>query len=249
MKRRPSSLPRVLLRALLSAVALAPIVAQPAQAQMIVNDPLNLIQTALNATRALQQINNQVQQITNQIRQLENDARNLTRLGDTFAPEIMTKLREMDALLNEARGLALRVGETRAALESLYTGDYRGTDVATRAQAAARQIDAARSALQTSLIVQAQATEQLRTDQTTLQALTSASANATGALSAQQATNELLAFQAQQSMRLQALLVAESRAEALERARQMEVQAQARAQHDHFFSGAQTAHPGQKPWN
>jgi P-type conjugative transfer protein TrbJ len=245
MKRRLSSL----VRALLGAVALAPIAATPAQAQMAVIDPSNLIQNALNAARALQQINNQVTQITNQIRQLENDARNLTRLGDTFAPDIMAKLREMDDLLNEARGLALKVGETRDALQSLYTGDYRGTNVATRAQAAARQVDAARSALQTSLIMQAQVTEQLRSDQTTLQSLSVVSANATGALSAQQATNELLAFQAQQTMRLQALLVAESRAEALERARQMEAQAQARAQHDHFFSGAQTAHPGQRPWN
>ena len=245
MTRRLSSL----VRALLGAVALAPFVAAPVQAQMAVIDPSNLIQNALNAARALQQINNQVTQITNQIRQLENDARNLTRLGDTFAPDIMARLREMDGLLNEARGLALKVGETRDALQSLYTGDYRGTNVASRAQAAARQVDAARSALQTSLIMQAQVTEQLRADQTTLQSLSVASANATGALSAQQATNELLAFQAQQAMRLQALLVAESRADALERARQMEAQAQARAQHDHFFSGAQTAHPGQRPWN
>lgn len=238
-----------LVRALLGVAALSPLAAQPAQAQMAVIDPSNLIQNALNAARALQQINNQVTQITNQIRQLENDARNLTRLGDTFAPDIMARLREMDALMSEARGLALRVSETRASLNSLYTGDYRGTDVATRALAAARQIDATRSALQTSLLLQAQVTEQLRDDQTTLQALSDANVNAGGALSAQQATNELLAFQAQQSMRLQALLVAESRAEALERARQMEAQAQARAQHDHFFSGAQTAHPGQKPWN
>lgn len=245
MKRRLSSL----VRALLGAVALVPLAVTPAQAQMAVIDPSNLIQNALNAARALQQINNQVTQITNQIRQLENDARNLTRLGDTFAPGIMARLREMDGLLNEARGLALRVGETRDALQSLYTGDYRGTNVATRAQAAARQVDAARSALQTSLIMQAQVTEQLRSDQTTLQSLSVVSANATGALSAQQATNELLAFQAQQAMRLQALLVAESRADALERARQMEAQAQARAQHDHFFSGAQKAHPGQRPWN
>ena len=245
MKRRLSSL----VHALLGAVALTPFVPTPAQAQMAVIDPSNLIQNALNAARALQQVNNQVTQITNQIRQLENDARNLTRLGDTFAPDIMAKLREMDDLLNEARGLALKVGETRDALQSLYTGDYRGTNVATRAQAAARQVDAARSALQTSLIMQAQVTEQLRADQTTLQSLAVVSANATGALSAQQATNELLAFQAQQAMRLQALLVAESRADALERARQMEAQAQARAQHDHFFSGAQTAHPGQRPWN
>jgi P-type conjugative transfer protein TrbJ len=237
-----------LFRALLGAAAIAPIAAAPAQAQLAVIDPANLIQTALNAARALEQINNQVTQITNQVRQLENDARNLTRLGDTFAPEIMAKLREMDTLLNEARGLALQVNATRSALENLYSGDYRGTDMATRAQIAARQIDNARSALQTSLILQAQATEQLRDDQTTLQSLSQTSASATGALSVSQATNELLTFQAQQSMRLQALLVAESRTEALERAREMEVRAQAQAQHAHFFGGAQTAHPGQRPW-
>jgi len=238
-----------LIRALLGAVALSPFAFQPAQAQMVVTDPLNLIQTALNAARALEQITNQVTQITNQIRQLENDAKNLARLGQTFSPDIMAKLRDMDQLLNEARGLALKVSETREALGSLYTGDYRGTNVASRAQDAARQVDAARSALQTSLLLQAQVTEQLRSDQSTLQALARASASATGALAAQQAANELLAFQAQQSMRLQALLVAQSRAEALERARQMEVQAQARAQHDHFFSGARSAHPDTPPWN
>jgi len=244
----PRIRPRHLLRFLISAAALAPLTTAPAQPQLAVIDPSNLIQNALNAARALQQVNNQVTQITNQVRQLENDARNLTRLGDTLAPEIMSRLQEMDTLLNEARGLALRVNETRTALEDLYSGDYRGTDVATRAQSAAKQIDAARSALQTSLVLQAQVTEQLRDDQTTLQSLSQTSADATGALSVGQATNELLTFQAQQTMRLQALLVAESRADALERAREMEVRAQARAQHDHFFGGARTAHSGERPW-
>ena len=221
----------------------------PSHAQMVVTDPLNLIQTALNAARALEQISNQVQQITNQVRQLENDAKNLTRLGRAFTPEMAARFREMDALLSEARGLALSVSDTRAALTGLYTGDYGGTDIAARAEGALRQLDHARGALQTSLLLQAQATEQLRQDQTTLEALADASAGATGALSAMQATNELLAFQAEQSMRLQALLLTEGRAAALERAREMEAQAQARAQREHFFSGATNAHPGQKPWN
>ncbi len=217
-------------------------------AQMTVIDPTNLIHNANTAARALQQVNNQVTQITNQIRQLENDARNLTRLGDTFAPEIMAQLREMDTLINEARGLALSVNATRDALTSLYSGEYRGTTLAARAASAANQIDAARSALQTSLVVQARVTEQLRAEAGILQSLSEASASATGALAAQQATNELLSFQAQQAMRLQSLLVAESRADALERAREMEVRAQARAQHDHFFGNARTAHSGARPW-
>lgn len=238
-----------LMRALLACMALLPAASGPAYAQLVVTDPLNLVQTALNAARSLQQITNQVTQITNQIRQLENDARNLTRLGETFAPELTARLREMDELLNEARGVALKVSETREALTTLFSGDYRGTSLAARAELAGRQIDATRSALQTSLIVQAKASEQLREDQTTLQRLSVASANAAGALAATQATNEILAFQAQQSVRLQQLLVAESRAEALARAREMEVRAQGQAQRERFFSGARAAHSGQKPWN
>lgn len=238
-----------IIRALLASSVIAPFIAAPAQAQMTVIDPTNLVQNALNAARALEQVRNQVTQITNQIRQLENDARNLTTLGRTFAPDIISKLGELDALINEARGLALQVNDTRAALEGLYTGNYRGTDVATRAVQAARQLDNARAALQTSLILQARVTEQLAEDSQILSALADASASATGALSAQQATNEILAFQASQAMRLQALLVAQSRAEALERAREMEALAQARAQHAHFFSGARSAHPERPPWN
>lgn len=237
------------IRAFIAAALIAPVAAAPAQAQLTVIDPSNLIQNALNATRALEQIRNQVMQITNQVQQLENDARNLASLGRTFAPDLMAKLGELDALINEARGLALQVNDTRAALETLYSGDYRNSDVASRARAAAQQLDNTRSALQTSLLLQARVTEQLGEDERVLSALADASANATGALSAQQATNELLAFQVQQSMRLQALLVAQSRADAIERAREMETLAQARAQHAHFFSRAQTAHPERPPWN
>jgi P-type conjugative transfer protein TrbJ len=241
--------PSLVLKLMASAMAFQLATQSPASAQMTVIDPSNLIQNALNAARALEQIHNQVSQITNQIRQLENDARNLASLGRTFAPDLMARLGELDALINEARGLAFQVTETRAALETLYTGDYRNTDVASRAQSAAQQLDNTRSALQTSLLIQARVTEQLGEDERILSALADASANATGALSAQQAANELLAFQVQQSMRLQSLLVAQSRAEALEHAREMEALAQARAQHAHFFGGAQSAHPALRPWN
>ena len=37
-------------------------------------------------------------------------------------------------------------------------------------------------------------------------------------------------------------------AEFFERAREMEVQAQARVQSAYFFAGARSAHPGAKPW-
>lgn len=142
-----------------------------------------------------------------------------------------------------------KVSETRDALRDLYSGSYAGTDISVRASLALQQLDASRAALRGSLVVQASVTEQLRDEQSVLQRLSTESANATGALSVAQATNEILAFQAEQSMRLQALLVADSRADALERARELEARAQGRAQHEHFFGTADAAHPGQKPWN
>lgn len=232
-------------RDLMKAVAFAPLIlvgAPLAQAQMPVIDPANLIQTALTAERTLQQINNQ-------IRSLENEARNLMSLGRSFAPELLQRLRQIDALIEEARGVALRVQETRDALQSLYSGDYAGTSVAERARQAQARLDASREALRSALLMQAEVTQQIRADRGTLEALSAASQGAQGALAAQQATNEILAFQAEQNLRLQALLVAQSRAEAIERAREMEVRAAARAEHRRFFRGADAAHPGARPWN
>ncbi len=216
-------------------------VSPAARAQFAVIDPTNLIQNALTAARTLQQINNQ-------IRSLENEARNLMSLGQSFAPQLLQRLQQIDQLMDSARGVALRVQETRDALQSLYSGDYAGTSVADRARSAQARIDASREALRGALLLQAQMTEQIRADRGTLEALASASQGAQGALAAQQATNELLAFQAGQNMRLQSLLVAQSRAEAIERAREMEVRAAARAEHQRFFQGATNAHPGARPW-
>ena len=103
-------------RLMLASVAVISPLQPAAQAQLAVFDPTNLTQNALSAARALEQVRNQVLQITNQIRQLENDARNLTSLGRTFAPELMSQLDQLDQLINAARGLALKVNETRAAL-------------------------------------------------------------------------------------------------------------------------------------
>ncbi len=222
---------------------------QTASAQWAVIDPTNLIQNTYTAARALEQVNNQVRQIANQVESLRNEALNLKALGRSVAPDLLHRLAEMEALLDEARGIALKVSATEEALSELYSGDYAGTDTASRALAAQRQLVAAREALRNSLLLQAQTVEHVRADTAVLGELANISAAAPGALSAQQATNELLVFQAEQSMRLQALLAATTRADALRQAREMEALAGARAQHQHFFSGASRAHPETPPWN
>ena len=54
--------------------------ASPAVAQTIVYDPSNYAQNALQAARALQQINNQITSLQNQTQMLMNQARNLASL-------------------------------------------------------------------------------------------------------------------------------------------------------------------------
>jgi P-type conjugative transfer protein TrbJ len=243
------SRPRLVsLRALICSAAIMAGVALPATAQLVTFDPINLIENALTAARELEAIANQASQIANEIKSLENEAKNLASLGKSFTPDFISELKAMDGLIDEASGVALKVQSTRDALQSLYKGNYAGTTVAARAQAAQSQIDAARAALKTSLLLQAQAAEQVRNDETSLQNLSSASANASGALAVAQATNEYLAFTAEQNMRLQQILVANSRAEALVEAHQLEARAQAQAEHEHFFGAATAAYPGAKPW-
>lgn len=222
-----------------SAMVLA-LASRPAGAQMTVVDPTNLVQNALTAARTLEQINNQ-------IKSLQNEATNLIKLGKTFAPELTERLEQISELMQDAKLVALRVQETRDRLDELYKGDWLDANYLELAKNADDRLDASREALRTSLILQAQVVEQIQDDQATLKNIAEASQDAEGALGAQQATNELLAFQAAQNMRLQNLLVAQSRADALEQARQMEALAAARAERKRFFDA--DIHPGARPWN
>lgn len=230
---------RNLLRAAASATFVI-FAAFPAGAQMSVIDPTNLVQNALTAARTLEQINNQ-------IRSLQNEATNLVKLGKTFAPELAERLQQINELMQDAKLVALRVQDTKDRLAELYKGDWLDANYLELAKTAEERMDASREALRTSLILQAQVTEQIENDQETLKNLSEASQDAEGALGAQQATNELLAFQAAQNMRLQNLLVTQNRADALEQARQMEALAAARAERKRFFDAE--IHPGARPWN
>jgi len=70
---------------------------------------------------------------------------------------------------------------------------------------------------------------------TTMDGLVSASQSATGALQASQAGNQLLALQSQQLADLTALVAAQSRAQALESARQSAEEAEGRERFRRFM--------------
>ena len=76
--------------------------------------------------------------------------------------------------------------------------------------------------------MQAQASKNLNDDEGVLTDLVGQSQSAVGALQAMQATNQLLALQAKQSIQAQRLQLTQDRAVALEQARQAAVQERAR---------------------
>lgn len=222
----------------LLALAVAAMAAGPANAQVAVYDPANHLQNLLTASRALQQVNQQVRQLQNEAQMLLNQARNLQGLDFNALAQLRATLGESQQLLEQARGLAFEVQQARREFARLYPDGY-GAEVP-RSQIdrdAGERWTQAREALRTAVELQAQTVEHIAADETALADLVGRSQSAVGALQAAQATNQLLALQAQQSMQARQLQAAQGRASALEQARVVAVEAQSRELRRRFMSG------------
>ncbi|WP_255606744.1 P-type conjugative transfer protein TrbJ [Asticcacaulis sp. AND118] len=204
--------------------------APASQAQVVVYDPSNYVQSVLSATRALQQINNQILALQNQAMMLQNMAKNLKRFDLSALAGLNRDLAAIDALIKEAKGIALNVEATRDAFlkqfPGTYTGDLRLASLLTGAE---QRWKSAMDAYGQTLNVQAKVSESLADDAAALNRIVSAAEGSEGALEAQQAANQLLALMAKQQMQIQALLAAQGRAEALDAARKAEAEAAAKA--------------------
>jgi P-type conjugative transfer protein TrbJ len=220
------------IRKTLSAVLIGAIVVlpMPARAQLVVVDPTNLVENALQAAYALEQINNQIRSLQNEATMLENWAKDLTNLDLSKLDAMLGDLGTISALIDQAQGIAFDVDATKAAFEKLYPGHY---DEATTtdqllADAQSRWQDAM-AGFQTALTVQAGIAKNVEADADTLSALVTASQEAEGNLQAQQAANQLIALSTKQQMQIQSLMAAQFRAEALDQARKAEAEEEARA--------------------
>jgi len=200
--------------ALAAAGVLAFATAQPALAQRIVFDPSNYVQNTLTAIRTLEQINNQ-------IKQLQNDARNLASLPFNAVGRLRANLATTQRLIAQAKGLAYELATMERDFARLYPEQYaatvRGDQMYRDAQERWKNT---LQGLQTTLRMQAQASQNLGDDEGVLADLVSQSQSAVGALQAMQATNQLLALQAKQSIQVQRLQITQDRAASLELARQ-----------------------------
>ncbi|MGV2184060.1 P-type conjugative transfer protein TrbJ [Rhizobium rhizogenes] len=225
----------------LSATTLAPIAAitlapKPAHA-LIVFDPKNYTENLLSAARALEQINNQITSLQNEAQMLINQARNLTSLPTTLLSDIEGNFSEMKSLLDEAKQLAYNVQNIDSQFSATYQDFASGKSGDELVTGARERWQQSVSAFEDSLKTGAVAVNGIASTQAQTSELVTASQSAVGVLQAAQAGNQLLAVQARQMADLTAMLAAQGRAEALEKARVAAAQEQAREQFSRFTTG------------
>ncbi len=226
--------------ALISGAALVSLtVAMPASAQFggIVFDPQNYAQNVLTAARSLQQINNQITSLQNQAQSLINQARNLASLPTNALSGIQQSIDRTRQLIAQAQQVAYNVQDVDRVFNARYpSGSLSGTSSAQLVgNAEARWHDAVGS-FQDSLRTQATIVTNLDDTRSQLGTLVGASQDATGALQAAQAGNQLVALQTRQLADLTALVAAQGRAAALQSARNAADEAQGREQTRRFLA-------------
>jgi len=191
------------------------------QAQWVVIDPTNLVQNTLTAIRTLEQINNQIQQLRNEAQMLTNQARNLASLPFNVVSRLRSNLATTQRLIARAKGMAYDVARMDQDFQRLYPEQYAATVSGDQMYRDTQERwKNTLNGLQTTMQMQAQASQNLSDDEGVLADLVGKSQSAEGALQAMQAMNQLLALQAKQSIQTQRLQITQDRAASLELARQ-----------------------------
>ena len=216
----------------------------PARAQFTVFDPSNYSQNLLTAARTLQQINNQIQSLQNEATMLINQAKNLTRIDFPELQALTQTLQQVDRLMGQAQGIQFRVSGLDQQFRQLFPQSFSAALRTNEQVVAARaRLDTAMFAYQQTMTVQAQVTENVTADAQALGGIVAKSQGAEGALQAQQATNQLLALAAKQQFQIQNMMAAQYRAEAIEQARRVQAEIDARAATRRFLGSGSAYTP------
>jgi P-type conjugative transfer protein TrbJ len=223
-----------------------PPVDAPARAQITVFDPSNYSQNILTAARTLQQINNQIQSLQNEAAMLLNQRRNLARIDFPQLQEITRTMQAIDQLMAQARGIELKVATLDQQYAGLFPKDFGEALKASQQVAAARaRLDTSRDGFRHAMTVQAQVVENIDADARALADVVARSQGAEGGLAAQQATNQLIALTAKQQFQLQQMIAAQFRAEAIEAARRVQAEQEARGATRKFLGTGKAYTPQQ----
>ena len=182
----------------------------PARAQMAVIDPTNLAQNLLQATRALEQINNQ-------IRQIEQATQMLRQNPLQLSPELTQSISEARELFDTAQGIAFEVNQVGENLRTLYPETWEDFDLAGVLQQYERWEQESRDSLQRAMEAEARAARSIEGSRNRIDRALQSSSSAEGQTGAIQASNQLLGVTASQLAEIHALLIAQGRALETER--------------------------------
>lgn len=189
-------------------VAVTPIA--PARAQMTVIDPTNLAQNLLQATRALEQINNQ-------IRQIEQATAMLRQNPLQLSPELSQSIAQARELFQSAQGIAFQVDQLGDDLRTLYPETWEDFDLERVLGQSDQWMAESRRALQRAMEAEARAAERMDETRGHIDRALQSSSGAEGQTGAIQASNQLLGIQASQLAEIHTLLIAQGRALETER--------------------------------
>lgn len=211
---------------------------------IVVFDPSNYSQNVLTAARTLQQINNQIRSLQNQAQSLINQARNLATIGFPELEAITQTLRQIDQLMGQAQGIQFRVANLDQQFRALYPQSFdQALTSNQRVIAAKARLDTSMAAYKQTMGVQSQVVENVQADTQTLRGIVARSQGAEGSLQAQQATNQLLALTAKQQFQIQTLMASQYRAQAIEQARRVQGETEARAATTKFLGSGSAYSP------
>ncbi len=223
MKNRPSWAAPV-------ALVLALPFAEPASAQWTVIDSANLSQNVMTAARELQQVTNQIQQLQNEATMLENMGRNLPNLNFNSLSQITADLNQIGTLMGQAQGISFNVSAVQTAYQQRYPQQYAtGTGLPQLLTDSQARWQNAYSGYQQTMLVQSQIAQMVQADTAKRTALVTVSQGAGGNLQVTQATNQLLALVIKEEIKLQTLLVAQGRSQALNGANTAQSEQEGRA--------------------
>lgn len=193
----------------------------PARAQMTVVDPTNLAQNLLQATRALEQINNQ-------IRQIEQATQMLRQNPLQLSPELTQSISEARELFNTAQGIAFEVNQVGENLRTLYPETWEDFDLEGVLQQSERWEEESRESLRRAMEAEARAARSIEGSRNRIDRALQSSSSAEGQTGAIQASNQLLGVTASQLAEIHALLIAQGRALETERMERLARQERAR---------------------
>jgi len=193
------------------ATALALVLAPVSRAHAItVFDPTNLAQNLLQATRALEQINNQ-------IRQIEQAAAMLRTNPLQLSPELSQSIGEARRLFSAAEGLAFEVDQLSDDLRTLYPETWEEFDLEDIVGQSDRWMAESRRSLERAMAAEARAAASIERTQGAIDRALQSSGGSEGQTGAIQAGNQLLGIQASQLAEIHTLLIAQGRALQTER--------------------------------